>query len=415
MARETIDANCLDTALLGTVFSYLSWKEALNARVCKNWRDAARVSPIAVFSLENGDAIGRSPDLGWILQAFPNLQSVRIVQSDRVYRDQEKVALLVVVGDGDPQLKLHSVIRRLGYLAPLLVDISPLASFTKSLTHLTLNGTYLSSRYPFLVQFPNLRTLNLNDNSGLVWDFEMLSGVPNLERLQCSNNHSLMGELKSLEILKHSIVEISLDGCENVTGFLDELYDFALLEEINLENTAVSGDIRTIDERSLVSLKALCVGEGVYGGGRIECIEEVPTLMRARHILMRRNPKMFHHWSWMCRWCLSHLSPQWYTGATRTARTTMDGRDRNGSSAPPLMVEFVTAGNRIGWRWTNRHKGGSCEIHWIDPEPSLSCLGEDGWDKYRKELVELERDCKLFAGYLIPPTRAEFNKLLLEE
>ena len=38
---------------------------------------------------------------------------------------------------------------------------------------------------------------------------------------------------------------------------------------------------------------------------------------------------------------------------------------------PSFYVEYVVAGSRIGWRWTNAVSGGLCETVWLE---TLNCL-----------------------------------------
>ena len=70
----------------------------------------------------------------------------------------------------------------------------------------------------------------------------------------------------------------------------------------------------------------------------------------------------------------------------------------------PHCVEFVKAGQRLGWRWTNAVSGGSCEPVWLDPEPDPS---DEGYDVYLKELKDIERDVEFFKGFTSPPTLDE--------
>ena len=239
----------------------------------------------------------------------------------------------------------------------------------------------------------------------------MLVGLPKLERLEASQNHSLTGTLESARVLRNTLVELSLHGCCNVTGNIKDLADFPNLEEVGLDNTKVSGDIREIGTGDFISLKRLDVGDLVYGGGDIMRTEDASPVMEAKYRLKKRNPELFSS----RRWRLSEESPQFY-------RT--DGRLHH-SREPPLWVEFVTAGPRIGWRWTNAVSGGSCETNWLEPPLSPPPSEEEGstsnddyydYEKYLHELNQIENtDVELFKGYTKePPTQEEHARCCQE-
>ena len=79
------------------------------------------------------------------------------------------------------------------------------------------------------------------------------------------------------------------------------------------------------------------------------------------------------------------------------------------SREPPFSVEFVQAGPRLGWRWTNGETFGACEVHWLDEAPHPG-----NYDEYLKGLVEIEKGIKFYRGLSVPPTREEHERLCRE-
>ena len=68
-----------------------------------------------------------------------------------------------------------------------------------------------------------------------------------------------------------------------------------------------------------------------------------------------------------------------------------------------MRVEFVKAGSRLGWRWTNCKRGGACETQWLDPEPNST---DEGYEKYLQELKHT-KNVVIFRGFKRPPNRQE--------
>jgi len=76
---------------------------------------------------------------------------------------------------------------------------------------------------------------------------------------------------------------------------------------------------------------------------------------------------------------------------------------------PPFWVEFVVAGPRVGWRWTNLLPGGACETNWFDPEPHPSDVN---YDRYAEALEKVQGNVQLFRGFRSPPTLDQLLILL---
>lgn len=372
----------------GWTFSYtsfLSWQEALNARACgRRWKRAAALAPVAELDVRHRDV---GLDLPRIAGALPSVRSFRIDFGTSRTREFE-------IQDGDeaePTLQFAMA----DYTPPPEVDLEPIRRFA-GLRHLALRQTRLNGKYPYIFQFKNLVSLDLLWNTRLKWDLELLAGLPNLQRLCCPQNHSLTGDLSSVRVLRGTLTELKLLYCHNVTGELHDVYDLPLLETLDVSGTSVVGDIRTIGPDDFPVLKKLGLGDGVYGGGKMQRINEASSLMEARYQLMKRIPDVFKQ----KRWNLADDSPDRY-----------DVRGHH-SREPPFLVEFVKIGLRMGWRWTNAVCGGCCEINWLDPEPRPS---DEEYSDYRRKLEDEERrEVGFFRGFHKPPTEAEYEERAAE-
>ena len=160
-----------------------------------------------------------------------------------------------------------------------------------------------------------------------------------------------------------------------------------------MDVTAVEGDFRNIGPDDFPSIRRLEVGGHVYGGGDLASLADAEAVMLAIYFLKKRNPEILEG----KRWRLSEDSPQRY------------GVDGRYSRAPPFYVEFVEAGSRIGWRWTNLMFGGSCETNWLDPEVKES---EEGYEEYAQKMKEIESDVEFYRGFSVPPTEAQWRRSL---
>jgi hypothetical protein len=273
---------------------------------------------------------------------------------------------------------------------PIPVDLHPLENF-RDLRHLVLQRASLNGSYPYLFHFRNLQTLNLAWNTRLKWDLAMLSGLPNLKELCCPHNHNLTGNLRSVRVLRRTLVALKLCHCGEVTGSLQDVADFPLLVLLGVSATKVPAEIGAIGPNDFLSLKELEFGNGIGGRGDLMAIKDAPSFMFSRYQLLKRRPEVFKH----RRWRLALDSPDFYE---------IHGHH---SREPPFSVEFVKVGPRIGWRWTNGVTGGSCETHWLDPEPTPV---DKGHEEYCKELKNERRDVGFYGGFLVPPTQLEHQQ-----
>ena len=157
----------------------------------------------------------------------------------------------------------------------------------------------------------------------------------------------LTGNLESLNVLKDNIEEVTLYSCPKVTGNFIILADFPRLKRLDLNGTAVTGDIRDIGDNDS-HLDYLLLPDTVFGGQyhQFQSISEVPSFMDSASPILRR----FSNRDWC--WLLLEESPDWYE---------FD------------YFDLHEPGSRVGWRWGNEGScfiaAAFCEINWLDPEP----------------------------------------------
>jgi len=156
----------------------------------------------------------------------------------------------------------------------------------------------------------------------------------------------------------------------------------------------VTGDIREITENDFLHLEEYIVLPMTVIGGwgyQFQRISEVPSIMNAVYLCMRRNRdrELFSDW----RWYLSRESPDWY-----------DGYHDLNCPDHPFTVDFVRARSRLGWRWRNED-GDSCEINWLDPELDRIC------DADTRSLQRIQEEIGFYKGHYHPPTAEEYNRL----
>jgi hypothetical protein len=287
-------------------------------------------------------------------------------------------------------------------------DIGIISSFRK-LRILELGGG-LNGRYPALFNFPLLQVLTIN-SSRLKWDLDMLVGLPVLKELECSWGGKVSGNIKSLSVLKRTLKRIKFYYCDNIKGDFTDLADFPRLKTLKLYRCSnVTGDIRKLGNSDFRKLTKLELSEGVIGGRnyQFQRVSDVPSVIDAVYRLSRRDPSPFPDFN-DCHlyrtWKLSRDSPDWYDDAV----------GQQGTPSPPHTVGFVRVGTRLGWRWFSLSRYGtlnSCEIQWLDPEPSRE---SSGYEDYIRELESIQDDdIFCFEGYYQPPTAEEYNRLCEE-
>lgn len=380
-----------DPNILSRIFAFFNWKDILRSRVSRIWRQAARIT-VVPKSINN---VCHIPDLyvnnrefalalDWLSKELPMISSITVCFN--VYTTK---AFEIATGD-NPKLPLA----KSASIDPP-VNLCSISNF-RSLKHLSINRASFNGSYSYIFDFPELRTLELVDVGRLVWDLTMLQGLPQLEQLIAVRNTHLTGSLSNVQILRKSLMKLSLTSCHQVQGDLMDLRDFPKLKEIGLTDcTSIVGDIRNVrvgDFPSVASFGKL--PESVIGGSNLPYIADAASIMNAWYILKKKNPLILSSSSvnGLSRLSLPIWSTERYINSVHHTRFM------------PTCVEFVTAGPRIGWRWTNAVRGGSCEAIWLDPAPNPL---EEGYDDYVRELRDVNRDVCFYKGFFGPPSKEE--------
>ena len=190
---------------------------------------------------------------------------------------------------------------------------------------------------------------------------------------------------------------VDLHSCHSVVGNVMDLADFPHLKELNLRFTAVTGDIREIHESDSSALESLSLPDTVYGGSghALQRISDAPEVISTLYSIRKQRPNLLNYWCGK----LSGDSPDWYY---------VD--DDYYDNIAPLYIVFVQAGPRIGYRWESDTTDTPipCEVNWLDPEPGRE---SHDYEKYTKELQEVEGQVDIYRGFHQPPTEEEYDRL----
>ncbi len=348
-------------------------------RVNMTWNEAAKETvPSTGFIVKNVTDYNAMRVMTTVL---PNLQQIKMgyLESGHKWSDGE---------DPEEWLPAETANRTTH-------DIGIISNFSK-LRDLTID-TILNGRYPVIFNFPLLQKLDITCTQ-LKWDLEMLVGLPLLKELGCWENYCMTGNINSLRVLKDTLETVYIVYCEEVEGDLMDMADFPHLKELDLQGTAVTGDIRDIGENDFSSLERLTLPKGVYGGNDYEFLRlsDTPDLIRSVYLLKKRRPTLAILKAWHRE--LSADSPDWY-------------ESMSSKYPPPFYLRFVEAGSRIGYRWGTRFPSNPCEVNWLDPEPES---GSIGYEDYVTDYRRIQDEIGLYRGYYEPPTEEQYT-LLYEE
>jgi len=391
----------LSTDEVAIIFSFLSPVEDIMRarRVCTTWRDAAKMTvPSSKFVVRSE----RSYNAMRVMSTeLPNLQQLQILGFgwEHKYSDGE-----------DPNERRATVTAN--YTTH---DINIISNFLKlRVLHISQYAP-LNGRFPVLFNFPLLNELSISKCSSLKFDLDMLVGLSSLKVLKLgigtatywdrdSGISRLTGNLSSLRVLRDTIEKVRIIDSQHIRGNFMDLADFPLLKELDLFRTGVTGDIRNIREHDFPALESLRLSSTVIGGlsYQFQSVAEVPSFMHTIHQLLQRALDLFEEY-WLSaafNWRLSEDSPDWY--------------DRIRGPLPPFRVYIVQSGSRLEWRWswcTANSVDNSCDINWLDPEPS-SQSGD--YETYIEGLESLQWRVDFYRGYSQPPTLAEYRRLCEE-
>jgi hypothetical protein len=375
----------LGTDEIAWILSFLPLEKIMYLRrVNMTWRDAAKKTTVLPTDFVVVD-MKKYNAMMVMARVLPNLQQINLCNLG--WGDK--------FNDGEDPDEEHAA-RTASMISH---DIEIISNFSK-LRNLTIKCAVINGRYPFLFNsFPLLQKLGIHSCSHLKWDLEMLSGMPLLKELECTNNRCMTGNINSLKVIKDSLEKVNIGDCGNVVGNFMDLANFPHLKELDLLGTAVTGDIRDIGENDFSSLEQLSLPKGVYGGqgSKFQRIADGADLVRAVYLLRKQRPVLVPE-SWHV--VLSDDSPDWYEPA---------GEDEDADS-PPFYICFVQAGSRLGYRWeTGNDK--PCEVNWLDPEPER---GSICYEDYVADCRSMQDEIGMYRGYYEPPTEEQYT-LLYEE
>ncbi len=197
-------------------------------------------------------------------------------------------------------------------------------------------------------------------------------------------------------MLKESLEKVKITYCARVDGNFMVLADFPHLKKLDLEGTAVTGDIRDIGDNDFSSLEQLNIPKGVYGGDGYHLlrITDAPDLFRALYLLNKQRPNLIDSLH-ETHWGLVVDSPDWYAHRERVF------------DDPPFYAWFVKAGSRLGYQWKTDNCV-PCEVNWLDPEPDRE---SSDYDEYIEELERINSEVHMFRGFHQPPTEEEYLRL----
>mmetsp|Transcript_4740 Transcript_4740/g.7193 ORF Transcript_4740/g.7193 Transcript_4740/m.7193 type:complete len:463 (+) Transcript_4740:242-1630(+) len=382
------------TTDVARILSYLGCKEIVRARrVSKKWRDAAKMTvPTSEFVV---NSVRSFNTMRVMTAALPNLQQLSIyaLGDGHKYCDGE-----------DPD---EAIAAETAYHTTHDIDI--ISNFRRLQT-LEIYYAPLNGIYPVLFNFPLLQKFTICESPGELsnpkWNLNLLSGLPSLKELDVYSNGGLSGNVRSLRVLKDTVEKVDINYC-HITGNFMDLADFPRLKVLDLRDTAVTGDVRNICGNYFPALEKLLLPSSVIGGiGYMihSIIAEVPSFMHAIHRLMRRN----QHFIECCDddnnalgWSLSKQSPDWY--------------DRvSGSPCPPFDLQIIQVRSRFGWSWCSgylwsaREPCHSCEINWLDPEPSSE---SSDYEAYTEEMHGIQQHINFYKGYYEPPNERQYRRL----
>jgi hypothetical protein len=206
-------------------------------RVCKKWKEAVKMTIVPLNTNFYVDSMRSYNAMNLMTTEMPNLQQIYL---DSLAQDGLGRRRLHKWSDGeDPD---EEEAERYTDWTPH--DIEIISNFRK-LRYLTIDGAGLNGRYPFLFNsFPLLQKLYIRYNPNLKWDLDMLAGLPLLKEFDSDHNCGLTGDVNSLRLLKDTLEKVRIVFSQSVEGNLMDLADFPNLKRLDLEETAVTGDIR---------------------------------------------------------------------------------------------------------------------------------------------------------------------------
>ncbi len=374
------------------------------SKQCKEGAKKTIVPPINSWEWKI-DSVRKYNALSVMTAALPNLQQITLWDfkgTSNKYNDGEDPYEHPINATNVSHLNVRS---EWSVVPPRYTshNIGIICNFSK-LRILEINaGWAINGRYNFLFRsFPLLQKLCIGYSPNLKMDLEVLAGLPLLKELELSSVNCLTGNVNCLRILKDTLETVEITSCYQVEGNFMDLSDFPNLWSLDLDDTAVTGDIRDIDENDFPSLIHINLPKTVYGGVGYEfqLISDGLDLIRTLYLFTKQRPAISLSAYWYVR--LSEDSPDWYWHPDA---------GWGGVDTPPFFIRFVKAGSRVGYRWeTERSHGNNyapdpCEVNWLEPEPDKESI------EYIHQLKYIA-EAELYKGLYQPPTEEDYRRLI---
>lgn len=288
--------------------------------------------------------------------------------------------------------------------SPSAIDFSQLRNFQylKRL-ELLFDAHTLNPGFNSIFQLHRLERLVIKCLSGpMVLDFDMaeVARLTNLREIRidsvfCRGDLSSLEALEKLKYLRLNFVMTK--------GNLLSLANLPSLSLVDLYCPVVEGDISDIDSHHFPSLKILKISSTrIYGrpGTKLMSADDASTFFTAWSRVLSHPRPMSTLEGGKLPWVeLKKSSAEYY----EPGRWTVFARH------PPFTATMIRVGQRLGYRWKNK-SGQTCDICWLDPEPSSD---DADYDAYWAGLYQLEQKHlhSIFRGHSRPPTREEWQQI----
>ena len=390
---------CMSSSLISEILGFLQYRDIMRSRICcRKLRDAAKLTlvPSSFNFVVHNEKKYKEMDI--LSRALPNLQRLSIYSMAKAGKKEDSK-----YRDGNDPDEEEST-RTVSFTA---YNIQMVSNF-RQLRELEIRSNRLNGRYPFLFDFPLLERLEIRSKY-LKWDLPMLRGMPSLKVLNVKlgrNCQPVAGNIESLNVLKDTIESVTLCGNE-IKGDIMDLADFPHLKSLDLSKCPkVTGDLRDIKDDHFLALKSINLARGIIGSHayHFHSISDVPSTMEAIYRLSQRETTFVQNIDYY-HMHLSDESPDRY-------------ESKYGSSGypdPPHRFSFVRVGPRMGWRWKTQYRRdiavNSCEVNWLDPEPSRD---SSDYDDYIRRLEGIKEEIFCYEGFHQPPTEEEYKRLCEE-
>ena len=332
--------NMLGIDEIAVALGYLDWKDILRARVCKRFRDAAKITLVPMTSrridyhTSYGEFVVDSPGayhaLGWMSNALTNLQQIS-------FHAQKSPAM--IFEDGEDPNEADFLERYPDEY--IRINTDSITPFPR-LQSLAISNVWMNGRYPQLFRLLHLKVLNLRSIDYFACDLETLCSSPVLEVLSCGHLPGLEGDVVAIRKRRDSLRKVTIIQCTSVRGDIMNFYDLPRLESLRISNnTPVTGDLRNLKDCDFPALKELSLPKSIVGGAsfQFDSVADAPEVMNALCRLKSRNGTDIDSGFIPCHphWRENHF-PSWRLSDRSIEHYPMDPFSL---LIPPFQIEIV--------------------------------------------------------------------------